>query len=337
MQAYQTIVAMTTIGADYAQYGLMDGTVFLEILNDLKREGMTDEASDLEQRMQAREAMWKSEAYPFGSEMPWDSTGQEEVYAWTRYFGDTDKAKTCVDAVTAYTPAIPHWAYNGCARRYWDFVYGGAKIDRYERMIHHYGSSLNATVALGDFRDHPSDVHLLRIGYAGMMGSLTNIAEDGFPSMAFHSFPDTLKWDPVSGDYGLDFFGHAENSATYLIDHPEFGWQAFGGNVSVSGDRVSVTVLDSLRRRVYLAPVGLWLTLDAGEFQTVELDAKTHAVHVTLAPSDAHTPSARLRVEQPAKDLGVGSYAVVGTFSTEREASVVPLAAMPTTLDLAAN
>ncbi len=338
-QAYQTIVAMTTIGTDYAKYGLMDGTVFLEILNDLKREGLTQQANDLESRMHARENVWKTQSYPFGSEMPWDSTGQEEVYDWTRYFGDTDEAKVCVDAVTAYVPAVPHWAYNGCARRYWDFIYGGAKIDRLERMIHHYGSSLNATVLLSDFRDHPDDTYLLRIGYAGMMGSLTNIDQDGFPSMAFHSFPDTLRWDPVSGDYGLSFFGHAENTGTYLIDDPDFGWQAFGGNVSVSGTSVQVTVLDSMRKRVYLAPVGLWLTLDAGQFQSVTYDTQSHAVQVSLAPADANTSVARLRVEQPAKtlpmDLQVSTYAASGSLSKERDCYVVPLGAAPATVDLA--
>ena len=49
--------------------------------------------------------------------------------------------------------------------------------------------------------------------------------------MAFHSFPSTLKWDAYSGDYGPNFFGHAFNTATYLINHPEFGWQSFGGNL----------------------------------------------------------------------------------------------------------
>ena len=56
----------------------------------------------------------------------------------------------------------------------------------------------------------------------------TDIDRDGFASVAFHSFPDTLAWDAYSGDYGPNFFGHALNTATYVIDHPEFGWQAFG-------------------------------------------------------------------------------------------------------------
>jgi len=333
-QAYKTSVTMTTLGNEYAQYGLMDGTVFLEILKDLQREGLTTQAADLEAKMKARESTWRTQNYPFGSEMAWDSTGQEEVYAWTKYFGDTAKAKVCLDAITGYMPAVPHWGYNGCARRYWDFLYGGSKTDRLERMIHHYGSSLNAIPVLSDFRDHPSDLYLLRIGYAGMMGSLSNIDQDGFPSMAFHTFPDTLKWDPNTGDYGLNFFGHAFNAATYLVNHPEFGWQAFGGNLAVSGTTVAVTPLDSYRQRVYLAPVGLWLTLDAGKFQSLSFDSQTRAVKVTLAAADSNTPYARLRLEQPATVSGVGTYSAPSNSTKERGAFVIALSASATTVSL---
>jgi hypothetical protein len=336
-QAYKTAVTMTTIGNDYAQYGLMDGTVFIEILKDLKREGMTTQASDLEAEMKARADVWNSQAYPFASEMAWDSTGQEEVYGWTRYFGYTTKSKVCVDAITGYMPTVPHWGYNGCARRYWDFEYGGSKTPRLERMIHHYGSTLNAIPILTEYRDHPDDIYLLRIGYGGMMGTLSNIDQDGFPSMAFHTFPDTLKWDPITGDVGLNVFGHTYNSATYLVNHPDFGWQAFGGNLTVNGNSISVTPLDSLRRRIYLAPAGLWLTLDSGQFQKVDFDSQTHAVQVTLAPSDANTPSARLRVEQPATVSGVGTYAPTSTFTKERDAYVVPLGPSATAVPLAAK
>jgi hypothetical protein len=332
--AYRTAVAMTTIGNEYAKYGLMDGSIFLEVLLDLKREGLNTQANDLESRMQARTNTWKTEAYPFGSEMAWDSTGQEEVYQWTRYFGETQKAQVCLDAILGYTQTVPHWGYNGCARRYWDFKYGGSKTDRLERMIHHYGSSLNAIPLLTEFRDHPDDIHLLRVGYAGMMGVLTNIAEDGFPSMAFHAFPDTLSWDARTGDYGLAFFGHAYNTATYLVEHPTFGFLAFGGNITNDAGLITVTPLDSFRNRFYVAPLGLWLTLDAGEIEAVELNPATGLVRVRLAPATTDTPNARLRVEQPASLTGVGTYAVAGTFATERGARVIPLGAQPTWVDL---
>ena len=155
--------------------------------------------------------------------------------------------------------------------------------------------------------------------------------------MAFHSFPDTMKWDPITGDVGLNVFGHAFNTATYLVNHPDFGWQSFGGNVSVSGTTVSVTPLDSFRMRFYIAPAGLWLTLDAGQFQKVEYDSSNKAVKVTLAASDSYTPSARLRIEQPATISGVGTYSVTGTYTKEREATVVPLGSSATTVDLTAK
>ena len=46
---------------------------------------------------------------------------------------------------------------------------------------------------------------------------LTDIDQEGFLSPAFHSFPDMLRSDPVSGDNGPNFFGHAWDAATYVV------------------------------------------------------------------------------------------------------------------------
>src|ERR1019366_7346127 len=150
--AYETAVAMTTFAPDLAQFGQMEGDIFVQILVDLKREGMKTEADALEAKMHQRADRWKAQAYPFGSEMPWDSTGQEEVYAWTKYFGYLDKAEVTLDAILGYDPAIPHWGYNGSARRYWDFIFA-AKDRRLERQLHHYGSGLNAIPLLAEYRE----------------------------------------------------------------------------------------------------------------------------------------------------------------------------------------
>jgi hypothetical protein len=286
--------------------------------------------------MRARADVWMKLAYPFGSEMPWDSTGQEEVYAWTKHFGDHAKAQVTLDAILAYMPTVPHWGYNGSARRYWDFVYAG-KTRRIERQLHHYGSGLNAIPVLSAYRDAPDDLYLLRVGYAGAMGALANIDEDGFAAAAFHSFPDMLRPDGISGDYAQNFLGHALNTATYLARHPEFGWTGFGGNVAVDGTLVSIAPLDSFGRRAYLAPAGLWLTLDAGRFERVELDTATGAVRVGLAASDAYTPAARLRLEQPATIEGVGRVRPTREFTIERGAFVIPLSSETTWVELGSD
>ena len=324
--AAHTSIAMTEYGKGYARFGQMEGDIFLEILRDLRREDMTALADELEGKMRERADHWKSEAYPFGSEMPWDSTGQEEVYAWTKYFGYKDKADVTLNAILGYMPTLPHWGYNGSARRYWDFIYGAsAKYSRIERQLHHYGSGINAIPVLSEYRDHPDDFYLLRVGYGGTTGAITDIDQEGFLAPAFHGFPDMLRIDPVSGDNGPNFFGHALNTAAYLVKHPQFGWVAFGGNVAHSGNVERLVPLDSARTRVYLAPVGLWLTLDAGTFESVELNPQTHAVRVQLSAADPFTNAAHLRVEQPAAIEGVGKYQPSQHFTEERGAYVVPL------------
>lgn len=166
------------------------------------------------------------------------------------------------------------------------------------------------------------------------MGALSNIDREGFASVAFHSFPSTSKWDPYTGDYGPNFFGHAFKIATYVIDHPEFGWQSFGGNVAVSGNWVNVQRLDSFRKRVYIAPAGLWLTLDAGTFEGIGINTRTDAVRVTLSRSDRFTPNARLRIQQPARVAVAGTYAPRRRLVNDRDAFTIPLSKSTTTIEL---
>ncbi len=322
-RAWRTAEAMVRLAPDYAQFGQMEGTVFVLILADLRREGWDTQADQLEALMRKRAEAWDALAYPYGSEMPWDSTGQEEVYAWCRYFGFDDKALVTLNAILGYMPTVPHWGYNGSARRYWDFQYAG-KTRRVERQLHHYGSGLNAIPVLSEFRREPQDLYLLRVGYGGLLGSIANVTEDGFGPSGFHAWPNTLKNDGYSGDYGPGFFGHAINAATYVTKDPVFGWLAFGGNWTVAGETVTVEPRDAGRSRVFIARLKLWLVLEAGTFDEVRVTGDR--VLVTLSPADRFTPVARLRVEGAARP--------VGEFRMERGAYVVPLSGRPTVVEL---
>jgi len=145
-----------------------------------------------------------------------------------------------------------------------------------------------------------------------------------------------LRPDPLSGDYGPNFFGHAWNTATYIVDHPQFGWIAFGGNIKKDHDTVKTTPLDSFRSRVYLASLGLWLTLDAGKFEQVGVNSKTEEVRVGLSASSEFTPLARLHVEQPSR-VKAGDYRPTTHFEVERGAYVVPLGKEITWIELVPN
>ena len=329
-QAFSTAVAMVREAPRYAQYGQMEGEVFLEILGDLRREGMAAQADELEALMKARAQVWRSLPYPYGSEMAWDSTGQPEIHAWLRHFGYETEATATREVILGYDPTVPHWGYNGNARRYWDFLYAG-KLRRIERQIHHYGSALNAVPLFAAYRAEPDDFHLLRVAYGGLMGALTNIDREGFGSAAFHAWPDVMRFDAITGDYGMGFFGHAYATASYLVEHPAFGWLGFGGLVSASADVIRIEPRDSGRSRLFVAPAGLWLNLHAGRIEWAEYTPANGELRLALAPADAHTPAARLAVETTAP----GARSEPRTGASERGLYTIALGGEPTVVVLA--
>lgn len=69
---------------DYSRVGLMGETVVGELLADLRREKWNDEADAVEAAMKLRAEAWSKQAVPYGSEMAWDSTGQEGIYYWSK-------------------------------------------------------------------------------------------------------------------------------------------------------------------------------------------------------------------------------------------------------------
>ncbi|KAF2969405.1 hypothetical protein GQX73_g4165 [Xylaria multiplex] len=334
-QAYSTTIRATKSDVGYSRVGLMGETVFGEILTDLTREGKTSEASALSAAMKSRATQWNSEAVPYGSEMAWDSTGQEGVYYWTKYFGYTSTVTKTVNSVLGYMPTVPHWGWNGNARRYWDNIYGG-KLQRIERQIHHYGSGLNALVLLSAFRSDPSDWYLLQVGYGGTSGPLSNINQEGFAAASFHSWPDTLKWDGYSGDYGPGFLGMALGSGTYIAQHKTLGLLVYGGTLTSSSgaSSVSVTTQGPVRRKVFIGPLGVLLTTDAGSIDGFNYVSDGSTISVTLAqlPGGPSASSAVLWVETTS---GSSKYTVSSPTATQsRQGWGIPLSSSAVTVQL---
>lgn len=185
-------------------------------------------------------------------------------------------------------PTVAHWGWNGNARRYWDFVYG-AKIQQIERQIHHYGSALNSLPMLHSYeQDSANNLYALRVGFAGNTAPLTNIDQGGFASAAFHSFPDLLKWDPYSGDYGQGFLGLSLGQCVYIVKDAQFGDITFGGDIDESKSTenfVVITPKDAVRRRVFVAELGLKIEISAGAIEKVVFDRRGGSVKLTVIPA----------------------------------------------------
>ena len=73
----------------YGDLGLMGETMWMHLLNDLKAENYTSEATKMEDIMRSRAKAWSTQEDPFGSEQAWDCTGQEGVYLWSKYVRTT--------------------------------------------------------------------------------------------------------------------------------------------------------------------------------------------------------------------------------------------------------
>lgn len=210
-----------------------------------------------------------------------------------------------------------------------DNVYGG-KLQRIERQIHHYGSGLNALPLISQFESNPTDNYLLRVAFGGLSGPTSNIDQGGFAAASFHSFADTLKWDGYSGDYGPNFVGHSLGIGTFIIQHPDFGWQAFGGDVQSTSPTITVHPRDTLRRRVFIAPLATMFTLDAGAFLLVQFDPskKSVTLTVTAAPEGASgaasAPQGRLVVTQTTPISGVHLLKPSKTLKQDAGAWVIP-------------
>jgi hypothetical protein len=132
----------------------------------------------------------------------------------------------------------------------------------------------------------------------------------------------------------MGFFGHAYAAATYVVNDPTLGWLSYGGNLSQTGDRIHVEPHDGARARVFIAPAGLWLTLEAGKFKAVDYDPATGAVRLALDPATDDTPAARLFVETTTSG-GRPYRPERGTF--ERGGYTVPLSGTASALVLSAR
>ena len=291
----------------------------------LKNEGMTDEAAEVEAIMRNRTLVgvtnqcryyvvngtirdlgntrpgchWYLEANittPWvnqtglpgaGSEFAWDTTGQEEAYIWGDYFGRSDLAASALNQILAHTPLVPNFAWHGSAFGEGDFGNNGAIDGGHERVLQHYRSGLNAIPTTEAFLKEPSDLYLLRLAAGSVSGVLTNIDQDGAPSMGFHADPSLLRFDPASGDHGLAFYGHSHITQSFLVFDPIVArWCCYFCNLRSDADHsaqtagasgtvaaMSVTPRDSYRRKVFIAALGLQIVSDAGTVARVELAA----------------------------------------------------------------
>ena len=337
--------ANTTVKFGAPTVGVMDGTVFREVLRSVKEEAEDDPATwssvagVIEANMQQRAAAFAGQHYPYGSEFAFDTTGQEEVVVWLLHFANsaggaagnyTAAAKRTVDHVLSYMRSSPTWAYHGGTRSWGDLGNNGkwmvshSTASNFEtRGNMHYRAGLNMIPLIEWFRANPDEYFLLEIAMGAQAGQLMSVDPDtGAPSMMLHMLPHINEYDPHSGDFGLGFFGHTLEAGAYFVHHETLGPVCFLCDIVESGNASSSTsssfvTRDSYRQRVFLEPLSLLLEADTGIIESVRLDMAGKQVTVTFAPPPAGTSSLsfnlrRLRVTKTSKHRGDLTFTLTG-------------------------
>jgi len=359
-QWYLHRAANTTIRFGSPSVGVMDGTLFREILRSIQEEAQTDPtqwsdvAQKIESNMYSRAKIFASEEYPYGSEFAFDTTGQEEVVTWLMHFSNSSNdwniaAKRTVDHILSYMRSSPTWAYHGGSRSWGDlgnngkwFATFGASFET--RGNFHYRSGLNMIPLIEWYRANPDDFLLLEVAMGAQAGQLTTIDETGAPSMMLHMEPYILDFDPHSGDFGLGFFGHTLEAGAYWVQHNELGDLCFLCNLKQgsggmglghghenSSNNVILVPVDSYRQRFFLEPLALYLQADTGTFASLTVDLAARRIKVSFVPvtSNAGFSIRRLRVDKQSNTRPGNKFNVITsdsskTFPYHRNAYEIP-------------
>jgi len=97
--------------------------------------------------------------------------------------------------------------------------------------------------------------------------------------------PSIQALDPYSGDFGVGFFGHGELQASYFVQHPVYGPSCYlcdAQTSSLPGGKTVITPRDSVRRSVFIEPLGLMLEVRSGALLSAVYDASARTVALTL-------------------------------------------------------
>jgi len=97
------------------------------------------------------------------------------------------------------------------------------------------------------------------------------------------------------------------------------------------GSTIQIQVADSVRRRIFIAPMGALFSIDAGTFDSVQLSSSANSITLSLVPAPvgnsaaAIAPNARVIVKQTAQVTGISSVQPQNTSITmDAGAYVVP-------------
>ena len=284
----------------WGHIGAMGGSNALNILDDLGKEGWQEEYSNLLEQIRKCNEVFVSDPYPYSSEYPADTTAQEQVYFFTRYFGDTEKNLKTVQIIKAL---------RGGNQPVW-FQYGN---DNKGDLTCWYTESTNGWALLRAFED-TGDLDTFIKGYAGLMSVEVDLLPDGMCFAHFISTPGIFDFTPPRTlDGGIAQFGFLKAAKSYVMRDDSFGLIGCGCRVESSGKEIRVYPQDGLKKRLRFVPQKIDLGAAQGEIDQVTMSDDGKRWELRLSDSTGVVKKAELEI----KGLDKGEYRIQYSGSAE--------------------
>ena len=294
VMAYEYTMAMFRYwmfpdGVGATQYGNMgEMTLPLMLEESLREEGMEREAEQLKNIFDTKAAFFASKTYPFGSEMVYDSTAFEAVYAYGKRIGSEHIMNCAAKAAYANRGKQPVWfLYNTDLRAGGDTGWNSSYMTQLgavpildhtlnrgyvkeEWILSYYGAYLSGWLLYnsGGYWDEDA-------ANQGASGWITIASRINYTGQHVAGGMPLIKGCvALSGESGIGYFGALRTACAIVLDHTVLGRIGLGCRIDRKDGRERVALRDGLSRRLYYVP-GRWLLeVDGGYIKDVTIDQK---------------------------------------------------------------
>jgi hypothetical protein len=290
--------------------------IALSLTDILRNEGLEEEAEWTENTVKNKAEYFARQEYPYGSEMAYDSTAYEAVYAYGKAIGDKRIMKMTMDVVCANRGKQPIWyLYQTDLRQMGDSSWNVSymtQLGAYPIFDWLFGQKMGFEYKRGEGR--ASD--LLETWYASYLAGWSIYNSGGYWSDASENEgaagwiidgdvgccsgmidkhgPYLKGMVAMSGEGALGFYGALQIAAAVVMNHPVLGRYGFGCRIFNESDTEIIIPTDGLGVRVYHLIDGWMLEMNQDSVERLEWDGNVLRVFVKNLSLHAHELAIRL-------------------------------------------
>ncbi len=294
-RAYLTALAMFDQGwrLYVRTVGILGFARIYDLLDDLRREAMHQEAEELEKCVRFKAGELMKLKHPYAGESVMDTSGMEEVFAAARFMADDDHLERTVRCAFAARSLAPSWWWYGADKRSWDGADSTplrALVDRGEACLAHT-TIPNSLIFFGmmdrDYLAVPEAY--MRMAFGGMLGPWALVRKDGAASMCY--CPDLSSkqagFNVFTGGSGLGYYHYLRGAGAYVLPNRNQGLFIFGCHYEPDEAKHIVRPWDGVGRRIILRQFGTAFELGFGRFVELRLDLRKRWFEADIEnPSD---------------------------------------------------